>query len=186
MSGYADLSPDRCDPVPLSTIVTMPVRWIWPSRLPLGKVTVLDGDPGPGKSTLALLDGPASVLFLSAEDSAADTLRLETLENWYRAFLDDMDDCAFVRGSTFYRLGLSAGGRTPPRYMSVHELRPPDGSSPEQTHAAIMGWMWGAKLHADLAAVIQPNEPVALEFWGYYDHIATRIKASEEDLLGPA
>lgn len=30
------------------------VRWLWPGRIPLGKVTILQGDPGLGKSTLAL------------------------------------------------------------------------------------------------------------------------------------
>ncbi len=30
------------------------VRWLWRGRIPLGKLTVLDGDPGLGKSTLAL------------------------------------------------------------------------------------------------------------------------------------
>ncbi len=70
------------------------VRWLWPGRIPLGKVTVIDGDPGLGKSTLMAdiaaritthrlmpddsrsgLDGPASVLILSAEDGAGDTIR---------------------------------------------------------------------------------------------------------------
>lgn len=71
------------------------VRWLWPARLPLGKVVVLDGDPGLGKSTLMLdiaarvstgspmPDGvsgelyrqPAGVVLLSAEDGIADTIR---------------------------------------------------------------------------------------------------------------
>ncbi len=31
-----------------------PVEWLWPGRIPLGKVTLLAGDPGLGKSLLAL------------------------------------------------------------------------------------------------------------------------------------
>ncbi len=77
----ADVEPER-------------VRWLWPARIPLGKLTILDGDPGLGKSTLladiaarVTLDGPmpdssrgdvggpVSVLVLSAEDGAADTIR---------------------------------------------------------------------------------------------------------------
>jgi hypothetical protein len=66
--------------------------WIWPGRLPAGKLATLDGDPGLGKSTLVLdlaarittgrampdghrLDGPADVVLLSAEDGMADTIR---------------------------------------------------------------------------------------------------------------
>jgi RecA-family ATPase len=68
-----------------------PVRWLWPGRIPLGKLTVLDGDPGVGKSTLTLTiaakvttgspfpDGarpdPADVILLSAEDDIGDTIR---------------------------------------------------------------------------------------------------------------
>jgi AAA domain len=67
------------------------VRWLWPGRIPLGKVTVLDGDPGVGKSTVTLTitakvttgspfpDGtrpePADVILLSAEDEIGDTIR---------------------------------------------------------------------------------------------------------------
>lgn len=67
------------------------VSFLWPGRLAAGKPTMLDGDPGLGKSTAALdiaarittgrpLPGctasaePRGVVLLSAEDGAADTI----------------------------------------------------------------------------------------------------------------
>jgi hypothetical protein len=79
-----------------SDVAPARVRWVWPLYLPAGKVVVLDGDPGLGKSTLtadlaaritvgqAMPDGtgggdPGAVVLLSAEDGLADTIapRLE-------------------------------------------------------------------------------------------------------------
>lgn len=77
--------------VTLSTVRPEHVEWLWPGRLPLGKLVILDGDPSLGKSTLAL-DFAARVstgtpwpddaantlgdaLILSAEDGLADTIR---------------------------------------------------------------------------------------------------------------
>jgi AAA domain/HNH endonuclease len=74
-----------------STIERKRVEWLVPDWLPLGKVVVLDGDPGLGKSTL-LLDiaarvtthgmhfnnkqGPVgTVVLLSAEDGPEDTIK---------------------------------------------------------------------------------------------------------------
>ena len=34
----------------IADVVAEPVTWIWSGRIPRGKVTVLDGDPGLGKS----------------------------------------------------------------------------------------------------------------------------------------
>jgi putative DNA primase/helicase len=66
------------------------VRWLWPLRIPLGKLTNLEGDPGQGKSyiTAALAtalslgrglpdaDTPeGETLFFTAEDGLGDTLR---------------------------------------------------------------------------------------------------------------
>jgi hypothetical protein len=75
----------------LSEVEPEQVEWLWPGRLPLGKLAVLDGDPGLGKSAvtldlaarvsagLELPDGeqcdPAGVVLLSAEDGLADTIR---------------------------------------------------------------------------------------------------------------
>jgi putative DNA primase/helicase len=75
----------------LSTVAPEAVHWLWRDRIPLGKLTVLDGDPGLGKST-CLLDLAArvttgspmpdrepvergGVVFVSGEDGVADTLR---------------------------------------------------------------------------------------------------------------
>ena len=69
------------------------VSWLWPGRIPRGKLTVFDGDPGLAKSTVALdvaarlttgraMPGeaaatvpPMAVLVLSAEDGVGDTIR---------------------------------------------------------------------------------------------------------------
>jgi len=76
----------------LSEVVPEKVKWLWPGRIPQGKLTVLDGDPGLGKSTATLfiaacvsqgrpLPGSdqgvtaAGVVLLSAEDGLADTIK---------------------------------------------------------------------------------------------------------------
>jgi hypothetical protein len=75
----------------LSDVVPRRVDWISPGRLAFGKTSILDGDPGLGKSTVALqwaadmsrgrpiLGGPTlkprHVIILSAEDTAEDTIQ---------------------------------------------------------------------------------------------------------------
>lgn len=79
------------DVVSLADVPPEHVAWIWPRYLPRGKIVVLDGDPGVGKSTVAadiaarittgslMPDGSepvkGAVLILSAEDGLADTVR---------------------------------------------------------------------------------------------------------------
>ena len=77
---------------PASAIPRETVRWVWPGRIPAGKLTVVEGDPATAKSTMTLdlaarvtrgtawPDGeagcpPSSVLLLSAEDGWGDTIR---------------------------------------------------------------------------------------------------------------
>jgi putative DNA primase/helicase len=74
-----------------SEITPVPVEWLWPGRLAIGKTTLLGGDPGLGKSQLATYiaatvtqgnrwpcqEGQApkrSVIVLCAEDGMADTI----------------------------------------------------------------------------------------------------------------
>jgi hypothetical protein len=88
------------------------VSWLWPGWLALGKLALLDGDPGLGKSLLTLdlcarlstgrpfPDGspapaPANCVVLNGEDGAADTIgpRLEALgADLGRVFVLDHDD----------------------------------------------------------------------------------------------
>jgi len=85
------------DPTPvtvrLSDVQPELLRWLWPGRIALGKLTLLCGDPGLGKSFVTLdlaarvssgtawpdlpllPNPPGSVVLLSAEDDLADTIR---------------------------------------------------------------------------------------------------------------
>lgn len=93
-SGAAD-DPDELRAGPVlrcfADIEPTEVRWLWPNWIPLGRCTVMTGAPGGGKSMLtieiaacvttgrAFPDGsrcePGSVILVSAEDDAADTIR---------------------------------------------------------------------------------------------------------------
>lgn len=82
-----------CQLVRLSEIEPEPVEWLWYPYIPMGKVTIIQGDPGEGKSTLAMQltaavtrgeqfgepdaprRDPAYVLYVNAEDGLADTIR---------------------------------------------------------------------------------------------------------------
>ena len=77
--------------VALDRLPKQNVQWLWPGRLTLGHLSILDGDPGLGKSLVtldlcarlstgrALPDGapvgePASVIVINAEDGARDII----------------------------------------------------------------------------------------------------------------
>ena len=76
----------------LSDIEAMPVSWLWRGRIARGKVSIIAGNPGLGKSQVTASIAaivttrgswpvdrsqctPGDVVFLSAEDDPADTLR---------------------------------------------------------------------------------------------------------------
>jgi len=78
--------------IPMSEVEPEEVSWLWAGRIPRGKLTLLEGDPGLGKSWLTLaiatavatgspLPGdserrtPAKVLLLTHEDGLGDTIR---------------------------------------------------------------------------------------------------------------
>ena len=74
-----------------SEVVSTPVQWLWDGWLPAGKIVLLEGNPGCGKSTLAIdlvasittgrplpsgeATDPVDALIFSAEDGIEDTIR---------------------------------------------------------------------------------------------------------------
>jgi hypothetical protein len=87
-------SPDGCGGpvlIGLDEVTSKPVTWFWPGRIPQGKLTLIVGDPGLGKSFLTIdlaarssqgapwPDGEPSrtsdVVILTAEDGLSDTVR---------------------------------------------------------------------------------------------------------------
>ena len=75
-----------------SDVQPEPIEWLWPGRFALGKLSLIAGDPGLGKSLISLDMAarlstgyswpdtsepvvPGSVVMLSAEDDPADTIR---------------------------------------------------------------------------------------------------------------
>ena len=98
-----------------SDVTTEPVEWLWADRIPCGKITIMDGNPGQGKSTLSvhlaaelsrggpLLEtvAPATTILLSAEDGAEDTIVPR----------------------------LRAAGADLDRILIVDAVRPPDGGA---------------------------------------------------------
>lgn len=84
--------PDRAVTVTMSEVQPERIDWLWPGRLARGKLHILDGDPGLGKSTItaawaatvstggfwpdgASAGSAAGVVILTAEDGLADTIR---------------------------------------------------------------------------------------------------------------
>lgn len=80
-----------------SEVRSVPIEWLWYPYIPLGKITLLQGDPGDGKSTMMMnliscltnagytpngqkIKTPKRVIYQCSEDGVADTIkpRLET------------------------------------------------------------------------------------------------------------
>jgi len=110
--------------VTMSDVERRAVEWLWPNRFAIGKLSLISGNPGLGKSTLSLemaahvsrgthwpVDGgnapQGDTLILSAEDDIADTIlpRLEAMKaDVSRIHALTMIDYANEDGSTSQRM----------------------------------------------------------------------------------
>jgi hypothetical protein len=97
LEEHLDLRPQEAQPdggldlMPLTIVAPERLEWLWRHRIPRGKVTILCGDPGVGKSFASLAiaaavthgrplpDGestePSNVILWNAEDGLGDTIR---------------------------------------------------------------------------------------------------------------
>ena len=83
--------------ISLEDVAVESVRWLWYPYIPLGKLTIIHGDPAEGKTTLALwiaaacsrgqalsdeeTGKPLTVLYQTAEDGLGDTIKPRLLES---------------------------------------------------------------------------------------------------------
>ena len=100
----------------LANVEREAVSWLWEPRIPLGKVTLMEGVTRVGKSSVSMaiaakvskggfnLGGPSNVLLASAEDGLADTILPRLDANG----ADVSRIFAFQEGFTLNQAGLSA------------------------------------------------------------------------------
>ena len=78
MTDYPNNIPAKLEIIKASEITPKEVRWLWYPYIPFGKVTLLQGDPGDGKSklmlSLAALLSKGAPLPFADEDDADDTV----------------------------------------------------------------------------------------------------------------
>jgi hypothetical protein len=130
---------------PLSELSEEVLNWLWPGRLPLGKLVIIEGDPGLGKSLVTLdlaarlstgrpwPDGTAGpgvgrAVILNAEDGVRDTVlpRLRAagadLGNVLVHDLDAADARALLRLPAHTRVLDEALTHTPARLLVLDPL----------------------------------------------------------------
>lgn len=96
MTDYPNNIPAKLEIIKASEITPREVRWLWYSYIPFGKFTLLQGDPGDGKSKLmlslaALLSKGASLPFADEDESG------EPMTVIYQTTEDDADDTVVPR-----------------------------------------------------------------------------------------
>ena len=79
MTDYPNNIPAKLEIIKASEITPKEVRWLWYPYIPFGKVTLLQGDPGDGKSklmlSLAALLSKGAPLPLADEDAIGGAIR---------------------------------------------------------------------------------------------------------------
>lgn len=78
--------------IKMSEVQSQEIEWLWFPFIPYGKLTIIQGDPGDGKTTLVLniaaklsmgerldenmnITEPVNIIYQTAEDGLADTVK---------------------------------------------------------------------------------------------------------------
>ena len=95
MTDYPNNISTKLEIIKASEITPKEVRWLWYPYIPFGKVTLLQGDPGDGKSKLML--SLAALLSKGAPLPFADEEAGEPMTVIYQTTEDDADDTVVPR-----------------------------------------------------------------------------------------
>lgn len=90
MTDYLNNISAKLEIIKASEITPKEVRWLWYPYIPFGKVTLLQGDPGDGKSKLML--SLATLLPFADEDESGEPMTVI-----YQTTEDDADDTVVPR-----------------------------------------------------------------------------------------
>jgi AAA domain len=106
--GLTPQGRDAWEPVlrPFSEIVEKPVPWLWAPYIPLGRLTLLEGDPGHGKSWFALAVATCASLGTWMDTGAHEPHHLQPAGTVYWTCEDDAED------TTKPRLRMLQGDQT--------------------------------------------------------------------------
>ncbi len=73
----------------MEDVQTREVQWLWYPYIPYGKITVIEGDPGEGKTTLALT---LAALLSRGRSLPCDDIPYEPINIIYQTAEDGIDD----------------------------------------------------------------------------------------------
>ena len=95
MTDYPNNIPAKLEIIKASEITPKEVRWLWYPYIPFGKVTLLQGDPGDGKSklmlSLAALLSKGAPLPFAEEDESGEPMTVMQKRN--RHLVDNSSIC---------------------------------------------------------------------------------------------
>jgi putative DNA primase/helicase len=176
---------------PMSGFTRRPINWLWDQRLAVGKLSIIAGDPGLGKSFLTLdlaarvsrdgimpdgYQGPTGdVLLISAEDDPCDTLqpRLE-------AAGARLDRIHFVRGVHVPAVVSRTGTRN---YLGADEPRFVDKVHKEASvNAFVLGQIGPLR---ETMAKVRPKLIVIDPITAYLGECDSNNNAQVRALLAP-